>query len=602
VSTPESTAEATPKSTPVRSATARREPLIFAKTCPCAVSMRSIWHIGAEVAVRSLAVGFLGAMLLSVAVATEPDPPATSVHDEALLAGDCRAASEGYVLEASSNRDPRIAVRAIDVARACHHLPAAWQAAERLWELDPENPEALRLIGVVALESWRLADARRAFSELIAKPDVDAELAWEDIVPSLAEGPSVHAAWQVLNPLVNRAVVSPNTLAALARLACNADNFQECRALLEAAGKAGLAPDARLIRLSANVNAGLGDAEAALAEAGMLARADPRDHAFAAVEVLIFLDRLEDARTLLQEIRRLANEASVAPIVHEADRRLALLAQQQGQWALAESLWRARLDRDQGAGEAIYYLSILAERRGDSDKALQGYQQLVAAGAGLAPRARAARWLLEKGEIEQAQALFDEWARSGRNDAVSIEITRSRVLADSGRVDLALTALDRALERFPDHHDLLYQRAIVHELADDTSAAIKEFETLLQGRPDDAGLLNALGYTLADRGRELKRAERLIRQALEQRPDNAAFLDSLGWVLYRRGQLQEARPILERAWRLSREPEIGAHLGELLWVQGEEEAARRLWRRAVQSAPDSKLVQRTIEKFLDATP
>ena len=602
MSTPESTPESTADRAPARSATARGKAFMAVITRLRGVSTPSIWRVGARVGVRALSVGLLGGALLSVAVAAEPDPLATSVYDEALLAGDCRAAAEGYVLESSSDRDPRVAVRAIDVARACHHLPAAWQAAERLWELDPENPEALRLIGVVALESWRLADARRAFTELIAKPDVDADLAWEDIVPSLAEGSSVHAAWQVLNPLVDRAIVSPNTLAALARLACNADNFQGCRALIEAAGKAGLAPDARLIRLSANVNAGLGDAETALAEAGMLARADPRDHAFAAVEVLIFLDRLEDARTLLQEIRRLANEASVAPIVHEADRRLALLAQQQGQWALAESLWRARLDRDQGAGEAIYYLSILAERRGDPDKALQGYQQLIAAGAGLAPRARAARWLLEKGEIEQAQALFDEWARTGRNDAVSIEITRSRVLADSGRVDLALTALDQALQRFPDHHDLRYQRAIVHEIADNTSAAIKEFETLLKARPDDAGLLNALGYTLADRGRELKRAERLIQQALAQRPDNAAFLDSLGWVLYRRDQLNEARPILERAWRLSREPEIGAHLGELLWVQGEEEAARRLWRRAVQVAPDSKLVQRTIEKFLDAAP
>lgn len=550
---------------------------------------------------RAVAVLVGGIWALSV-LANEADQGAISTHDEALMAGDCRAASEGYVLEAMADRDPRSAVRAIEVARACHHLPAAWQAAERLWVLDPENPEALRLVGVVALETWRLAEARRAFGELIAKPDVDPELAWEDIIPSLAEGQAVDAAWLVLNPLVDRSVVAPNTLSALARMACNADNLQQCRQLIDAAREAGIAPDARLVRLSASVNAALGDVDAALAEAGMLARADPRDHAFAAVDILIFLDRLEDARSLMQEIQRLASEASVSPIVHEADRRLALLAQQQGQWALAESLWRARLERDQGSGEALYYLSVLAERRGESDKALEGYQQLIAAGAGLAPRARAARWLLAQGDEAQAQSLFDDWARAGRNDSVSIEVTRSRVLAESGRFALALKSLAAALERYPDHHDLRYQRAIVHDLAGDTASAIKEFETLLVSRPEDAGLLNALGYTLADRGQDLRRAERLIRQALEQRPDNAAFLDSLGWVLYRRGQLKAAKPALERAWRLSREPEIGAHLGELFWVQGEQEAARRLWRRALQAAPDSALVRRTIDQFLDEAP
>jgi Flp pilus assembly protein TadD len=245
---------------------------------------------------------------------------------------------------------------------------------------------------------------------------------------------------------------------------------------------------------------------------------------------------------------------------------------------------------------------LIAERRGDVEQALRGYQQLIAAGAGLAPRARAARWLLERGEIEQVQTLFDELSRAGRNDAVSVEVTRSRVLAEAGLFERSLTALSEALERHPQHPDLLYQQAIVHDMSGDTDAAIKEFEALLQLRPADAGVLNALGYTLADRQRELRRAERLIREAVSQRPDNAAFLDSLGWVLYRRGQLRAARPWLERAWRLSREPEIAAHLGEVLWRLRQEDEARRVWRRALQFAPDSKPLQQTVGKFLDEAP
>lgn len=578
----------------------------FRSRGPAAVG--TVWRrapltaLACSIAFLGPAGGVVHAQAVGSADSTRHSQGSMSVHDEALMAGDCRAASEGYVLEAMADRDPRTTLRAIEVARACRHLPAAWQAANRLRVLDPENPEALRLIAVVALETWRLPEARALFSELLAKPDVDPRLALEDIIPSLAEGEWVDAAWQVLNPLVDRATVAPNTLASLALMACNADHLRECRKLLDASRAAGGGGDARSIRLSASIHAALGATDEALAEAGMLARADPRDHAFAAVEVLIFLDRLEDAQQVLEEIQRLAGEAGVAQIAHEADRRLALLAQQQGQWALAESRWRTRLERDQGSGEALFYLSLIAERRGDIDQALRGYQQLITAGAGLAPRARAARWLLERGEVADAELLFDELARGGRNDAVSVEVTRSRVLAESGRHELALAALSNALERHPQHHDLLYQRAIVYDMAGDTDAAVKELEALLELRPGDAGVLNALGYTLADRQRELRRAERLIREALRQRPDNAAFLDSLGWVLYRRGKLRAAQPLLERAWRLSREPEIAAHLGEVLWRQGKEDEARRVWRRALQFAPDSKPVQRTVSKFLDEAP
>jgi tetratricopeptide (TPR) repeat protein len=118
-------------------------------------------------------------------------------------------------------------------------------------------------------------------------------------------------------------------------------------------------------------------------------------------------------------------------------------------------------------------------------------------------------------------------------------------------------------------------------------------------RPDEANVMNALGYTLADRKRQLPRAERLIRAALEQRPDNAAYLDSLGWVLFRRGKTQQALPLLERAWRLSKEAEIAAHWGEALWASGDRSAARRVWAQALVSSPDSKPLRDVIERFAE---
>ena len=161
----------------------------------------------------------------------------------------------------------------------------------------------------------------------------------------------------------------------------------------------------------------------------------------------------------------------------------------------------------------------------------------------------------------------------------------------------ALQGIDLALKRHPEHPELRYQRAVELDSAGRSREAIKEFEALLKERPDDANVLNALGYTLADRKKSLRRAENLVRAALEQRPDNAAFLDSLGWVRYRRGDKIGALPPLERAWQLSREGEIAAHWGEVLWSMGDQAGARSIWARALVAAPESKPLRATIDRL-----
>jgi Tfp pilus assembly protein PilF len=158
--------------------------------------------------------------------------------------------------------------------------------------------------------------------------------------------------------------------------------------------------------------------------------------------------------------------------------------------------------------------------------------------------------------------------RGNADTVIEVEIARASAFTEAGAHDLALKGIDAALERRPQHAQLRYQRAVVLDAAGRTSEAVTELEALLADRPDDATVLNALGYTLADRRMQLPRAEKLIRAALAQRPDNAAFVDSLGWVRYRRGDLKSAAAVLERAWRLTRQADIAAHWGEVLWESG----------------------------------
>ncbi|NBX40819.1 MAG: hypothetical protein EBR15_05265, partial [Gammaproteobacteria bacterium] len=342
-------------------------------------------------------------------------------------------------------------------------------------------------------------------------------------------------------------------------MACNADDLAPCADLLAAARIKGVGNDPRSTRMAAALAVGQGDAARALLEAQRAAKDDPVNQRYAVVETLFALDRIDEARI---ELGRIASDKSQAA---EADRRLGLLDLSSGDLVAAERRFGARLERKEGAGEALYYLAVIAERLGRTDAALRGYQQLIAAGGALTVRTRAAQLLIASGERETATALFDDLLRGNADTVIDVELARANVFAEAGEFDLALAGLDAALQRRPSHPQLLYQRAVTLDAASRTREGVAVLEQMLRDRPDEGTVMNALGYTLADRKLQLSRAEKLIRAALAQRPDNAAFIDSLGWVRYRRNDLKSARTLLTRAYALSRQAEIAAHLGEVLW-------------------------------------
>ena len=110
-------------------------------------------------------------------------------------------------------------------------------------------------------------------------------------------------------------------------------------------------------------------------------------------------------------------------------------------------------------------------------------------------------------------------------------------------------------------------------------------------------VLNALGYTLADRTDRYQEAYDLIRQAVSLSPSDHYILDSLGWVLYRLGQHDEAVDYLRQAMEIRQDPEIAAHLGEVLWVIGDKKAAKEVWEAALQIAPEDIDLLDVIKRF-----
>ena len=115
--------------------------------------------------------------------------------------------------------------------------------------------------------------------------------------------------------------------------------------------------------------------------------------------------------------------------------------------------------------------------------------------------------------------------------------------------------------------------------------------------PDNSTALNALGYMLANRTERFSEAETLIARALEISPDEPAILDSWGWVKYRLGDYTTALDYLQRAYRAFPDPEVAAHLGEVLWAMGEDDAAVVIWDRALSESPEHKILLETIRRL-----
>jgi len=119
--------------------------------------------------------------------------------------------------------------------------------------------------------------------------------------------------------------------------------------------------------------------------------------------------------------------------------------------------------------------------------------------------------------------------------------------------------------------------------------------------PDNALALNAYGYTLADRTDQFRKAEKLIRKALQNEPDNAAIIDSLGWVLFKQGEYDDALVELERAYEGLEDPEVAAHIIETLVAMGRSDEALEMLLTAEVQFPDSDLLA-DVRTRLFATP
>jgi Flp pilus assembly protein TadD len=180
---------------------------------------------------------------------------------------------------------------------------------------------------------------------------------------------------------------------------------------------------------------------------------------------------------------------------------------------------------------------------------------------------------------------------------VQFTIAEAQLLRDANRAPDAYKLLAEALKEDPEQPELLYDFALTAEKLEKYDVLERNLRKLIEVKPDHAHAYNALGYSFAERNTRLGEARKLIEKALELSPDDYFIIDSLGWVQYREGDLKGAAQTLRRAYDGRPDAEIGAHLGEVLWVMGDRTEANRVWQESLKSAPDNETLQKTIKRL-----
>lgn len=254
-------------------------------------------------------------------------------------------------------------------------------------------------------------------------------------------------------------------------------------------------------------------------------------------------------------------------------------------------------ERTRGMAQAYIQLSQLAERRKDFAGAERWLSRIDSTDQLVAAQTRRALLLARQGKLPQARELIRNLPERSDADKKQKFMAEVQLLREAKEYQAVYDMLAKASAADPADSDLIYEQAMAAEKLDRLDEMERLLRKLMAMKPDNQNAYNALGYSLADRNIRLEEARELIRKAVSLAPDDPFIADSLGWVEYRLGNVAEAQRILEAAYKKRPDPEIGAHLGEVLWASGQRDRAVSVWKEAVLADADNQTLQETLKRL-----
>jgi len=514
--------------------------------------------------------------------------------------GQWQSAYVTMLAAAQQTRDPRLAKRAAEMAVAARQAGEALVAV-RLWtELAPHSDEALQnYLGLIMLSdsvdeiepllTQRLADAApQARGPMILQ-----------IQRLLSRAKDKQASFTILQNITKPYGDLMETHLALAQGAFSIGDGAQAQREARAALK--IKPDSELAVLTAAQVASDNKDATKLVTDFLRKYPDAREVRVAYARSLVEQKDYKQARSQFETLLKEDGEDATTLFA------LGVLSAQTDQLKDAEyylqrylQVLSAQPEDDRDPSQALLLLSRIAEERRDLDSALRYLDQAEPGSEGYVNiQVRRAQLLARKADIEGARKALEQAQSESANDGEQLQLllAESSLLRDANRNQEAADVLKGGLERFPNNTDLLYDYSMVLEKLGQYDEMEKSLRRVMQLAPGNQHAYNALGYSLADRNVRLPEALELIQKAADLAPEDAFIADSLGWVLFRMGRAEQAETQMRRAYGLRPDVEIGVHLGEVLWTNGKQDEARKVWREAALKEPNNEVLKSTLARL-----
>lgn len=492
------------------------------------------------------------------------------------------------------SNDPRIAERATMLALMQKDNQAALELARRWQALDPGDDQAQQALTLALLRNNRVDEAADSLDAVRrAASKKDKQEGYATLAALLSQMDDKQSALQVMGRFRDRNPRSVYAQYYHGVLAAAAGEQDQALASLDRAlaRNAKLAP-AYLLRTRILLDRG--DREAALTGLAKAVAAMPRDREL----------RMSYARLLLEagQIDKARREFAILLNQNPKDTdslyALGLLAEETRQFDLAEGYFLDLIKRNVRLADAYFELGRIEEQQGHYDKAKEWYERVKDSERYLGAQIRLGVVLAKAGDADTVVSQhFDTLRRNNPQNGIALYLAEAEALREAERYQEAFAVLNRALQSYPDDKDLLYARALVAERLDRLDVVEQDLRAIVAANPKNGQALNALGYTLADRTDRYQEALGYIEQAMALLPNDAAVLDSMGWVQYRMGDQAKALDYLRRAYQANADPEITAHLCEVLWVSGQREEAKKIWQQSLAKNPGDRHLRKVQQKF-----
>ncbi|MEM7082555.1 MAG: tetratricopeptide repeat protein [Pseudomonadota bacterium] len=285
------------------------------------------------------------------------------------------------------------------------------------------------------------------------------------------------------------------------------------------------------------------------------------------------------------------------PTNGQAARALGILAMKSGDLDEADRLFTLLLQSGQATFDALYFLGGIAETNENNQRAYRLYSEVRGGDNVVTAQLRAAYILFREDKLDEALQHLERFATQNPRYTLDMALGQGELLARGDRGDEAMMLYDNMLDQNPEELRTQYARAFLLEQLDRVDEAIHQMRLILARDPTDPTALNALGYTLADRTDQIDEAYELIEMAYNKAPMSGPITDSLGWVEYKRGNLDRADELLTKAYELLPDPEVAAHLIEVLYVKGETERMQEMLELAESEFEDNELIDEVKQRL-----